>query len=400
MAIKNVNGIHDKSVVVSTSGNIYNVGQDALVVASGNDDSADGAIYERNPAPVGRNTFNIDGRVVGYVTGIETFGNHDHINIGANGEVSADHAVLIHGDDTTLSNRGNIVSADGYGILYDAKDVQVHNYGAIKAALGIFGSSTDGATVTNEASGRIYGALIGVGVFPSATSDTFVNHGVVRTEAGQTAYSGNMNNDTVVNDGVLRGSILLGDGQDMIDTRGGVITGSIVGGNGDDILVTDSANYKLVEDVDGGRDTVKSTVSYTLSANVEVLKLIGSANIDGTGGIADDSLVGNAGNNNLAGGSGFDVLFGGKGNDVMSGGSDSDRFHFATGGGHDTITDFAQMEDRVDLSAWLGVNSFTEVMDHAHDQNDGVLIRAGQDSLLILGLSKAELTNSDFVFVT
>ena len=59
-----------------------------------------------------------------------------------------------------------------------------------------------------------------------------------------------------------------------------------------------------------------STVSLTLTANVETLVLQGSADLQGYGNGLSNSLYGNAGNNILDGGAGGDAMYGGAGNDV------------------------------------------------------------------------------------
>jgi Ca2+-binding RTX toxin-like protein len=65
----------------------------------------------------------------------------------------------------------------------------------------------------------------------------------------------------------------------------------------------------------GGSDTVKSSVSYTLSAAVENLTLTGTGALNGTGNSLANRLTGNTGNNVLDGGSGADILSGGDGDD-------------------------------------------------------------------------------------
>ena len=89
----------------------------------------------------------------------------------------------------------------------------------------------------------------------------------------------------------------------------------------------------------------------------------GSGNDTLTGNEAANRLDAGAGNDNVSGGAGDDILIGGLGQDVLSGGDGSDLFVFETigdsvvGSGRDTILDFEQGSDLIDLSA-LGASSF------------------------------------------
>ena len=147
---------------------------------------------------------------------------------------------------------------------------------------------------------------------------------------------------------------------------GGAGADILRGLGGNDIYIVDNAGDRVIEAVDGGIDTVKASVSFVLSANVENLILTGTEAINGTGNLLANVLTGNSGNNildggaggdRLDGGAGDDVLIGGAGNDTLYGGSGADRFvvtKASIGGATvetDTIKDFNAAEgDIIDLS--------------------------------------------------
>ena len=72
-----------------------------------------------------------------------------------------------------------------------------------------------------------------------------------------------------------------GDGNDTLN--GGAGADTLIGGTGNDTYVVDNAGDVITEALNEGTDTVQTSVSYTLGANVENLTLTGSANINGTG---------------------------------------------------------------------------------------------------------------------
>jgi len=106
---------------------------------------------------------------------------------------------------------------------------------------------------------------------------------------------------------------------------GGAGADVLVGGLGNDTYILDNVLDLVFEAPSAGTDTVESSVSYTLTANVERLTLTGDAAIDGagndlantiTGNDAANTLIGGLGNDKLIGGGGIDTLIGGIGNDV------------------------------------------------------------------------------------
>lgn len=405
MAAKQIKGFHDGSITVKTRNTVYNVDKNAVIVSSAVDTSGGdpvAAIMEdmtHNPIPK-NNTYNIDGHVIGYQIGILTVGAGDEINIGATGRVNGAYGVYMIGENSHLTNAGEIVSAAGYGAYAVGKNMHLRNDGDIYALGGMIAAG-DKVEIVNGAKGEISAIQIAVGI-GSSVGDTgkFINHGTVQVSYSEgLAFQGQSGKDIVVNDGLLKGHVILGDGNDSVDDRGGKIQGSIVGGQGDDVLITDHASDKLYEEASGGTDTVRSTASYTLSDNVEKLVLLGKSNINGTGtATGGDILTGNAGNNTLRGLAGADELTGGKGNDVLTGGLDADIFHFAKGDGKDTITDFTPTIDKIDVSHWTGIDDFADVISHAKNQGEDVLIKLDTDSVLIKHLHKADLADADFIF--
>jgi Ca2+-binding RTX toxin-like protein len=108
--------------------------------------------------------------------------------------------------------------------------------------------------------------------------------------------------------------------------NGGTGNDTMAGGSGDDIYVVDSISDIVTENANEGADLVQSSVTYTLSANVENLTLTGTTAINGTGNALDNVLTGNSAINTLTGGAGNDTLDGGAGNDTMVGGQGDDTY--------------------------------------------------------------------------
>ena len=113
-------------------------------------------------------------------------------------------------------------------------------------------------------------------------------------------------------------------GDDLLD--GGTGNDSMSGGDGDDTYVVDVSGDSITEGASEGTDTVRSTLSWVLGANLENLALLGNAAINGTGNALDNSLTGNSANNILNGGAGNDTLDGGSGADTLVGGAGNDTF--------------------------------------------------------------------------
>jgi len=133
------------------------------------------------------------------------------------------------------------------------------------------------------------------------------------------------------------------------------------------------------------RDTVKSTITFSLAirTNVEDLVLEGAGNINGTGNALNNEITGNAGKNTLDGGTGHDTLDGGLADDILIGGIGNDFLHGGVGadkqtGGTgsdifqyrsvdelgDTITDFSKAAgDKIDILELLDDVNYVKVTD-------------------------------------
>lgn len=129
-------------------------------------------------------------------------------------------------------------------------------------------------------------------------------------------------------------------GNDVANTLdGGSGADTMSGGAESDIYTIDNLGDVVVENANEGTDLINTSVTYTLSANVENLTLTGTNAIAGTGNELKNLMFGNSAANTLTGGAGNDTLNGGAGNDVMYGGTDNDTFDFdsASRGGNDTM---------------------------------------------------------------
>jgi Ca2+-binding RTX toxin-like protein len=125
-----------------------------------------------------------------------------------------------------------------------------------------------------------------------------------------------------------------GAGNDQLD--GGAGADYLAGGVGNDIYIVDNVGDVVFEATGEGYDTVLSTITFSLGANLERLDLKGTAAIDGYGNELNNTLKGNAANNHLYGGAGNDSIDGGDGNDYIEGGAGNDWLR--GGNGIDTLS--------------------------------------------------------------
>ena len=120
------------------------------------------------------------------------------------------------------------------------------------------------------------------------------------------------------------------------------------------------------------------------------------------GGLNADTLDGGGGDDSLFGGAGDDVLIDGAGKDFYVGGAGADTFVLGADNRADSILDFEDGTDLIDVSAW-GVTDFSDLtlIDH---QSGRVILRHGKEAVLIddanRGLEAADFSAADFLMAT
>jgi len=112
-----------------------------------------------------------------------------------------------------------------------------------------------------------------------------------------------------------------------------------------------------------------------------------------------DTMLGGDGDDTLQGGAGNDVIDAGRGGDLLFGGAGKDRFVFSDGYGTDTIGDFSH-GDIIDFKKF-GLDAFNSISElfkkYVTDVDGSAHITIGNDTLIVEGMAKADLTSSDFV---
>lgn len=321
------------------------------------------------------------------------------------------------GNKVIVAESGVIETAHGLGIAFEgtASGGRVDNHGRISsefAGIGMFGAPGSGGSgiaridnsgtiiggsygidsregdlsIVNRAGGRIEGGYYGIG---SVSNDLAVDNDGTIKGGIQGAVKGGSGNDTVANSGRIIGDVILNEGNDTFTNSGGTVTGIVNLGVGNDVYVVDDEDLKLKEDDFSDSDRVESSVSWVLGDNFENLTLNGNAAINGTGNAENNVIKGNGSANSLAGAGGDDTLKGGGGADI---------FAFATGSGRDTITDFSDGEDRIDLSAYTAIKSFGDIASIDGGNGKATITLSGSESITLENIAAGQIDVADFIF--
>ena len=296
--------------------------------------------------------------------------------------------------------------------------------------------SEDTLSYWNSSAGVTVNLATGTASGGHAEGDTFANFEQIVGSDHADSLTGDSGNNYIEGRGGAD-SIDGGDGADTLsywNSSTGVkvdfATGTASGGdaegdtfaNFEHIGGSDHADTLIGDDGDnwfwgsGGADSLDGAAGYdglnywNSDAGVNVNLAAGTAsgghaegdtfaNFEGIIGSAHaDTLTGDGGGNWIEGGGGDDRLDGGEGGDNLTGQGGADTFVFDRNSGHDTIRDFADGEDTIDLSAFSGVG-FDDLAILASGSDVSIdLSGQGGGTIALQNVRSADLDASDFVF--
>jgi len=269
-----------------------------------------------------------------------------------NGGTGADTLVGGLGNDTyVVDNTGDVVtealnegtdtvqSSITYTLNANVENLTLTGTSAINGTGNILNNTLTGNSAANVLAGGL-----GNDTYVIGAGDTVVenlNEGTDTVQSSITYTLGsNLENLTLTGSIAINGTgnelnnLITGNSASNILTGGlgnDTLNGStgadtLVGGLGNDTYVVDNSGDVVTEVLSEGTDTIQTSITYTLSSNVENLTLTGSSAINGTGNELDNVLTGNSGANTLTGGMGNDTLSGGTGADTLTGGIGNDIY--------------------------------------------------------------------------
>ncbi len=192
----------------------------------------------------------------------------------------------------------------------------------------------------------------GIDLVKSSVSHTLVANVENLTLSGTDAIDGTGNElDNIIIGNTVANTLSGLGGNDSLN--GGAGADLMAGGSGDDSYTVDNLGDQIVEAADEGIDSVSSSITYSLAANVENLILTGTANRNGTGNELANTLTGNSGANILSAGAGNDTLDGKAGTDTLIGGAGDDTYRFGLGNGADTVQENDATAGNLDMVEFL-----------------------------------------------
>ena len=302
-----------------------------------------------------------------------------------------------HQGDDTLKGGG------GADTLYGnvGEDVLVGGAGADKLiGGGDAGNYSDTAAYYKSPVGVFVSLYSGIAAYGHAEGDEFQS---IENVTGSNHHD-NLQGDDDVN--VLQGmggnDTLKGfGGSDTLD--GGAGADTMLGGLDNDIYIVDNAGDLVNEAFGQGGDTVRTSIDYTLTANVENLT---TTNVNGTtdlylaGNSTYNYIAGNDGDNVIDGGGSMDTMVGHDGDDIYIVDHAADQAFEAANEGHDVVYSHVDyfLEDNVEELS-LNVGSASSAIGNSMDN---VVYGNAFDNFLNGGYGADQLSglggNDTFIF--
>jgi Ca2+-binding RTX toxin-like protein len=238
-----------------------------------------------------------------------------------NGASGANHDQVLAADDPSLTIMATV--GDGSAIAATLKPLDQAAAAALYGPAGLGGTYTTSATGANSVSAWAFDAFT-----QTVTQTGYATADAIRGTSLADSILGGEGADTLMG---LAGNDTLNGGSGNDRLYGGQGINLLIGRQGDDFYLLENPTNTITENLNEGTDRVVVGFSYTLSANVENLQLIGT-NLIGTGNASANTIYGDGvGANILYGLAGDDYLVGGSANDVIDGGSEADQMYGGKG---------------------------------------------------------------------
>ncbi len=291
------------------------------------------------------------------------------------------------GTEATITDNVLTNNTVGIAVGYDMNDTSVVN---------LTGTNTVTSTDPGSWGLTVVGNAVVTGVNASLTGngarvfwDAGDGNNMIEGAALADNLSGNDGDDTI-NGNAGDDTIDGGNGNDILN--GGIGADFMLGGDGDDTYFIDNTGDAAFEFAGEGTDTVHSSVSYTLFANLENLTLTGAMAINGIGNNDNNTINGNDADNILDGRGGSDIINGGDGNDTLNGGLGVDTVD--GGDGIDTLdlsgatnTQKVNLVTNVNIGGFANNDTFLNIENviGSSTRGDDITGTAGSNTLQGLG---------------
>lgn len=312
---------------------------------------------------------------------------------------------IVYDQSGTISNPYNRFNGapENYGYTPDI------TLGYIASVLDSVGYDINFTDMWATYGGSTYHAGMNSAVSSGGTTTYYNNNGILGTAQSDVILD--VSGDNIIDAGGGNDLIVVGGGNDAVAGRDG--NDEIYTAGGNDIVDAGAGNdtVYLWDGNDLARGGANNDSLYGEAGNDKLWGQQGRDYLDGgagndvlRGGGGRDQLFGGDGNDKLIGGGGHDILAGGDGVDILRGGGGRDTFMFSVGDDQDTIQDFDNTRDTIELDASffnLDPNdvTFSDVSNIASQVgSDTVLDFGNGDTLTLENVQVSTLAFDDFGF--